>query len=54
MAAFWAVFTFGGSGSTVTAHGSSDLKKKNSNIMLAAVLEYGPFPVKCVFYFFAL
>jgi hypothetical protein len=29
MAAFWAVFTFGGSGSALTAHGSLDLKQEN-------------------------
>jgi hypothetical protein len=28
MAAFWAVFTFGGSGSDITAHGSLDLKQE--------------------------
>jgi hypothetical protein len=28
MAAFWAVFTFGGSGPALTAHGSLDLKQK--------------------------
>jgi hypothetical protein len=28
MAAFWAVFTFGGSGPAITAHGSLDLKFK--------------------------
>jgi hypothetical protein len=28
MAAFWAVFTFGGSGPDITAHGSLDLKQK--------------------------
>jgi hypothetical protein len=28
MAAFWAVFTFGGSGPALTAHGSLDLKKE--------------------------
>jgi hypothetical protein len=28
MAAFWAVFTFGGSGPAITAHGSLDLKQK--------------------------
>jgi hypothetical protein len=27
MAAFWAVFTFGGSGPAITAHGSLDLKQ---------------------------
>jgi hypothetical protein len=28
MAAFWAVFTFGGSGPALTAHGSLDLKQE--------------------------
>jgi hypothetical protein len=28
MAAFWAVFTFGGSGPAITAHGSLDLKQE--------------------------
>jgi hypothetical protein len=28
MAAFWAVFTFGGSGPDITAHGSLDLKQE--------------------------
>jgi hypothetical protein len=28
MAAFWAVFTFGGSGPGLTAHGSLDLKQE--------------------------
>jgi hypothetical protein len=28
MAAFWAVFTFGGSGPPLTAHGSLDLKQE--------------------------
>jgi hypothetical protein len=28
MAAFWAVFTFGGSGPTIAAHGSLDLKQE--------------------------
>jgi hypothetical protein len=28
MAAFWAVFTFGGSGPALTAHGSFDLKQE--------------------------
>jgi hypothetical protein len=28
MAAFWAVFTFGGSGPNITAHGSLDLKQE--------------------------
>jgi hypothetical protein len=28
MAAFWVVFTFGGSGSALTAHGSLDLKQE--------------------------
>jgi hypothetical protein len=28
MAAFWAVFTFGGSGLALTAHGSLDLKQE--------------------------
>jgi hypothetical protein len=28
MAAFWAVFTFGGSGLAITAHGSLDLKQE--------------------------
>jgi hypothetical protein len=28
MAAFWAVFTFGGSGPAFTAHGSLDLKQE--------------------------
>jgi hypothetical protein len=28
MTAFWAVFTFGGSGSALTAHGSLDLKQE--------------------------
>jgi hypothetical protein len=30
MAAFWAVFIFGGNGPAITAHGSLDLKR-NSN-----------------------
>jgi hypothetical protein len=29
MAAFWAVFTFGGNGSAITAHGSLNLKQEN-------------------------
>jgi hypothetical protein len=28
MAAFWAVFIFGGSGPAITAHGSLDLKQE--------------------------
>jgi hypothetical protein len=28
MAAFWAVFTFGGSGPALTAHGSLDFKQE--------------------------
>jgi hypothetical protein len=28
MAAFWAVFTFGGSGPAITAHGSLDFKQE--------------------------
>jgi hypothetical protein len=28
MAAFWAVFTFGGSGPAIAAHGSLDLKQE--------------------------
>jgi hypothetical protein len=28
MAAFWAVFTFGGSGPALTAHGSLDLQQE--------------------------
>jgi hypothetical protein len=28
MAAFWAVFMFGGSGPAITAHGSLDLKQE--------------------------
>jgi hypothetical protein len=28
MAAFWAVFTFGGSGAAITAHGPLDLKEE--------------------------
>ena len=28
MATFWAVFTFGGSGPAITAHGSLDLKQE--------------------------
>jgi hypothetical protein len=28
MAAFWAVFTFGGSGPALTAHGSLDLEQE--------------------------
>jgi hypothetical protein len=28
MAAFWAVFTFGGSGPALTAHGSLDLRQE--------------------------
>jgi hypothetical protein len=28
MAAFWAVFTFWGSGPAITAHGSSDLEQE--------------------------
>jgi hypothetical protein len=28
MEAFWAVFTFGGSGPAITAHGSLDLKQE--------------------------
>jgi hypothetical protein len=28
LAAFWAVFTFGGSGPAITAHGSLDLKQE--------------------------
>jgi hypothetical protein len=28
MAAFWAVFTFGGSGPALTAHGSLDIKQE--------------------------
>jgi hypothetical protein len=28
MAAFWAVFTFGGNGPALTAHGSLDLKQE--------------------------
>jgi hypothetical protein len=28
MAAFWAIFTFGGSGPDITAHGSLDLKQE--------------------------
>jgi hypothetical protein len=29
LAAFWAVLTFGGSGPSLTAHGSLDLKQEN-------------------------
>jgi hypothetical protein len=28
MAAFWTIFTFGGSGPNITAHGSLDLKQE--------------------------
>jgi hypothetical protein len=31
MAAFWAVFIFGGSGPTITAHGSLDIKQEIQN-----------------------
>jgi hypothetical protein len=37
MAAFWAVFTFGGSGPDITAHGSLDLKQ---DIQIQMVIIY--------------
>jgi hypothetical protein len=37
MAAFWAVFTFGGSGPDITAHGSLDLKQEIQKFKSAAV-----------------
>jgi hypothetical protein len=40
MAAFWAVFTFGGSGPALTAHGSLDLKQE-IQIQMHCVLFWG-------------
>jgi hypothetical protein len=37
MAAFWAVFTFGGSGPALTTHGSLDLKQE---IQIQILTEY--------------
>jgi hypothetical protein len=40
MAAFWAVFTFGGSGPDITAHGSLDLKQEiQIQIQIESVLK---------------
>jgi hypothetical protein len=38
LAAFWAVFTFGGSGPALTAHGSLDLKQEIQEIQIQVVV----------------
>jgi hypothetical protein len=44
MAAFWAVFTFGGSGPALTAHGSLDLKQEIKIQIQIMVVLIAPFP----------
>jgi hypothetical protein len=38
MAAFWAVFTFGGSGPAITAHRLLDLKQEIQNQMILLLM----------------
>jgi hypothetical protein len=40
MAAFWAVFTFGGSDPDITAHGSLDLKQEIQIQMCTLLCDY--------------
>jgi hypothetical protein len=51
MAAFWAVFTFGGSGPALTVHGSLDLKQE-IQIQMGTFLFFKRFIILCLVYLF--
>jgi hypothetical protein len=50
MAAFWAVFTFGGSGPALTAHGSLDLKQEIQIQIVFVCFRVMPLFIGCFFY----